>query len=76
MPRDIIPIQEALDSAVRAAEQYGAAVANHRPLTDCQLLMNLVKEQSSRALMLIRGEFSRKFEAGIEIGRQQAIVRR
>jgi hypothetical protein len=73
VPKDIPKsVSDAVDAAVRAAQQYGAAVGKDQPMSKCRALVAAQQEAVSQAFTLISAELKRRYEAGIEMGLQQA----
>lgn len=77
-PRNVVPkdiptsVSDAVDAVARAAQQYGAAVGKDQPISKCRALMAAQQEAVIEAFTVISAELSRRYDAGIEMGLQQA----
>lgn len=72
MPKDVPrSIVDAVDAVARAGQKYGEAVGKDRPLATCEELMKQQQEATQSVLRLVSSELSRRYEGGLELGRQQ-----
>lgn len=63
-------VVEALTASVQAAQKFGSASGRKAPLSECNALMEEQKEHLAQLLACLRTEFARRYEAGLETGRE------
>lgn len=64
------PVTDALSAALQAAQRFGSASGRKAPLSESESLMDEQKARISELLAVMRAEFSRRYEAGLELSRE------
>lgn len=62
----------AIEELITKSQLFGSASGRKAPLAECEARMSQVKLQKAAVYALLKATLSSRYEAGIELGRQQA----